>query len=230
MKYSTNFLKKFFTYFLSIGIIAFATACGSSNESNEATATTDEVEQTADNQTEIEEPQVEEQTEMADVETEQVVNTKPAINRDSEEFRLMKEMRERNRNNEVLAGITVKYGDWDADNDSALNEDEFFNGFYRVWDFDKNETVNEEEFIKAAENLFVNYEFGEYGAFSDWDADGNGELTKSEFTQGMNNIISSDAGQESANRLMTIWDLDNDKKIERIELSNITVLLDADHN
>ncbi|MEO0331977.1 MAG: hypothetical protein AAF223_09865 [Bacteroidota bacterium] len=230
MKFSTNFFKRFFTYFFSAGVIVFATACGSSNESNEATATTDEVEQTIDSQAEAEEAKAEEQTEMANVETEKVVNTKPAIDRDSEEFRIMKEMRERNRNNEVLAGIAVKYGDWDTDNDNALNENEFFNGFYNVWDFDKNATVNEDEFNKAAENLFVNYEFSEYGEFSDWDADSNGELTKAEFISGMNSIISSDAGQESASSLMTIWDLDNDKKIERIELSNITVLLDADHN
>jgi len=90
--------------------------------------------------------------------------------------------------------------------------------------------VNEEEFNKAAENLFANYEFSDYGDFADWDEDGNNELTMQEFTNGLVTVISTDAGQESASRLMTIWDLDNDEKIERIEMSNITVLLDADNN
>ncbi|MEM9675367.1 MAG: hypothetical protein AAF992_22440 [Bacteroidota bacterium] len=171
-----------------------------------------------------------EQTEVEDVETERVVNTKPAITRDSEEYKMMKELRKRNRNNEVLARITVKYGDWDADGDNALNENEFFEGFYRVWDRDNSNSINQDEFTTATENLFVNYEFSEYGQFSDWDTDGNGEVSNQEFMNGMNQIIESDAGQESANRLITIWDLDNDDKIKRIELSNITVLLDADNN
>ncbi len=232
MKYSNNFLRRFTTYFASAGIILFtAVGCGSSNENAEANK-----EQASENQTEVaestemEEPKATQQTEMSDVETEKVVNTKPAITRDSEEFRAMRELRERNRNNEVLAGINVKYGDWDADGDNALNENEFFDGFYSVWDFDGNEAVNEEEFNKAAENLFVNYEFSEYGQFSDWDANSNSGISKSEFMNGLNSIISSDTGQESASRLMTIWDLDNDKKIERIEMSNITILLDADNN
>ncbi|MGB3586637.1 MAG: hypothetical protein WBA23_08865 [Tunicatimonas sp.] len=232
MRYSNNFLKKFTTYFVSAGIILFtAVGCGSSNENAEATN-----EQVSESQTEVaestemEEPESTQQTEMSEVETNKVVNTKPAITRNSEEFRAMRELRERNRNNEVLAGINVKYGDWDANGDNALNESEFFDGFYSVWDFDQNDAVNEEEFNKAAENLFANYEFSEYGQFTDWDADGNSELTKSEFMNGLNSILTSDTGQESASRLMTIWDLDNDKKIERIEMSNITILLDADNN
>jgi hypothetical protein len=238
MKYSETFFKRFTTYFLSFGILIFVAACGSSS-SEEQTSQADmnepeAVEQTttaesdqSSTSTTSEQP---EQTEVEDVETERVVNTKPAITRDSEEYRKMKEMRERNRNNEVLAGIAVNYGDWDTDGDNALNENEFYNGFYNVWDFDNSGAVNEEEFNKAAENLFVNYEFVEYGQFSDWDGDGNGEISTNEFMDGMSQVIESDAGQESANRLMTIWDLDNDEKIERIELSNITVLLDADDN
>ncbi|WKN43538.1 hypothetical protein [Tunicatimonas pelagia] len=229
MKYSNNFLKKFTTYFVSAGVVLFtAVGCSSSNENAEATN-----EPATEAQTEVaemEENEAIQQTEMSDVETEKVVNTKPAIDRTSEEFRQMKELRERNRNNEVLAGINVKYGDWDADGDNALNEREFFDGFYTVWDFDSNDAISEEEFNKAAENLFINYEFSEYGAFSDWDIDANNELTKSEFMNGLSSIIASDAGQESASRLMTVWDLDNDEKIERIEMSNITVLLDADNN
>lgn len=234
MKYSKNFLKNFTTYLLGAGIVILTAAgCSSSNE--EQANQTDEpeaVEQTTDaqaNTMEAEEPATE-QTDVEDVETERVVNTKPAISKDSEEFRMMKELREKNRNNEVLAGIVVKYGDWDTDGDSALNQDEFYEGFFTVWDRDNNQSVNQEEFDIATENLFVNYDFKEYGMFSDWDADGNSEISDDEFINGMVSVINSDSGQESTSKLLTIWDLDNDDKIERIELSNITVLLDADNN
>ncbi|MGD1889345.1 MAG: EF-hand domain-containing protein [Cyclobacteriaceae bacterium] len=232
MKYSETFFKRFATYALGVGIVVLTAACGSSSEEQASQTEMNEpeaVEQTTTAETN--QPTVTpEQTEVEDVETKLVVNTKPAITRDSEEYKMMKELRERNRNNEVLAGITIKYGDWDADGDNALNENEFFEGFYRVWDRDNSNSINQDEFTTATENLFVNYEFSEYGQFSDWDADGNGEVSNQEFMNGMNQIIESDAGQESANRLITIWDLDNDDKIKRIELSNITVLLDADNN
>jgi len=240
MKYSKTFFKQFYTFLLSAGIVIFTVACGSSSEEQANQTETSETEAVEQNTTPesnqptatTQQPNTEptEQTEVDDADTERVVNTKPAIARDSEEYRMMKELREKNRNNEVLAGITIKYGDWDTDGDNALNENEFFEGFYSVWDFDNSGAVNEEEFNKAAENLFVNYEFVEYGEFSDWDNDGSGEISTDEFFSGMNQVIESDAGQESVNRLMTIWDLDNDEKIERIELSNITVLLDADNN
>ena len=235
MKYSKTYFKHFTTYLIAAGFVFFTAACGSSSEEQA-------------NQTEMNEPEAveqtttpesnqptattnqAEQTDVEDVETERVVNTKPAITRDSEEFRMMKEMREKNRENEVLAGITVKYGDWDADDNNVLNENEFFEGFFGVWDNDDSNNISEEEFKSATDNLFMNYQFNEYGQFSDWDADASGEISNEEFMKGMNLIIVSDEGQESANRLMTIWNLDNDDKIERIELSNITVLLDADNN
>lgn len=43
-------------------------------------------------------------------------------------------------------------------------------------------------------------------------------------------VIDADPDQESTRKLLTIWDLDNDEKIERIELSNIVVLLDTNDN
>lgn len=239
MKYSKNFFKRFTNYLLGASIVIFTAAgCSSSNNEEQASQVDDPeaVEQTTEAQSstmEAEEPMEEpmnEQTDVEDVETEQVVNTKPAISKDSEEYQMMRELREKNRNNEVLAGIVVKYGDWDTDGDNALNQDEFYEGFFTVWDQDNNQSISQKEFDVATENLFVNYNFDEYGMFSDWDTDGNSEISDDEFINGMVMVFNSDPEQESTSKLLTIWDLDNDEKIERIELSNIVVLLDADDN
>nr|WKN37419.1 hypothetical protein K4G66_01685 [Tunicatimonas sp. TK19036] len=233
MEYTKKFFKRLPIYCVSAGIIAFTAAgCGSSNEEQTAQTDTDEqVEQPVEAQPEMQESaQTADQSAMEDVETQEVMNPAPAIERNSAEFERLAAMKEANRNNEVLAGINVRYGDWDNDGDNVLNESEFFKGFYSVWDNDNDDVVNEEEFQTATENLFVNYDFDQFGEFSDWDADGNGELTEQEFDNGMNQAIQTNNDPEAVNRLFTVWDLDNDKKIERIELGNVTVLLDADNN
>ncbi|MEQ9440386.1 MAG: hypothetical protein RIG62_15130 [Cyclobacteriaceae bacterium] len=234
MEYSKDFFKRFSTYFLSAGIVVFTAAgCGSSNNEEQTAQTDTPTEAPAEQtqtQTEPAEPVASDETALENVETQEVVNTTPAIERESAEFARLKEMKEANRNNEVLAGINVRYGDWDNDGDNVLNENEFFKGFYGTWDRDDNNTVNEEEFQTATENLFVNYDFDKSGEFSDWDTDGNSELTQEEFINGMKQSIHASKDPNAVNRLFTVWDLDNDKKIERIELGDFTVLLDADDN
>lgn len=227
MEYPNNFFKRLLIYCISAGVIAFTAAgCGSSNEDQTA-QTEEQVEQPAEPQAEMQEP---EQNDMEEVETQEVVNPIPVVERNSAEFKRLAAMKEANRNNEVLAGIDVRYGDWDNDGDNVLNEGEFYKGFYSVWDKDNSNSVNEDEFQVAAENLFINYDFDEFGDFAQWDADGNSELSEQEFDNGLKSAIKASNNPETVSRLFTVWDLDNDKKIERIELGEITIILDADDN
>lgn len=40
-------------------------------------------------------------------------------------------------------------------------------------------------------------------------------------------ILDSD---QTAGQLLVVWDMDNDDKIEKVELDNVTVMLDQDDN
>ncbi|WPP52398.1 EF-hand domain-containing protein [Catalinimonas niigatensis] len=127
----------------------------------------------------------------------------------------------------VLTAMSTSYEEWNEDGNNVLDKEEFYQGLYQVWDGDTNSQIDENEFTNGANNFFADYNFNEYGEFNDWDTDGNTNLSVEEFREGMKNTVDQDpVGQE----LLVIWDMDNDDKIERIELDNITVRLDQDSN
>lgn len=127
----------------------------------------------------------------------------------------------------VLTAMSTSYQDWNTDGNSFLDKEEFYQGLYEVWDGDNNNEIGENEFTEGANNFFADYNFNEYGEFSDWDTDGNGNLSVQEFREGMKSTVDQ---EPVAQDLLVIWDTDNDPKIERIELDNITVRLDEDSN
>ncbi len=136
----------------------------------------------------------------------------------------------RSRNNPVLKTISVKYEDWDTSGDKVLSKDEFYEGFYTLWDENGDKSVDQKEFTRATKNFFANYKYDEYGKFAEWDADGNGKVSKKEYRQMMTTKMGKADGDERPDHLFVIWDLDNDDNIEKIELDNITVMLDNDDN
>ena len=127
----------------------------------------------------------------------------------------------------VLSMMSTSYADWNADGNNVLDKSEFFGGIMQVWDQDDDGSVNKEEFQTGTNEFFASYNYKKYGRFADWDTDGNGSINDSELEKGMMATVTSDKAAEA---FVTIWDTDNDDKIERVEMGNITVRLDKDSN
>lgn len=75
---------------------------------------------------------------------------------------------------------------WDADQDGALNEDEFGGAVtqgdgWMDWDSDANTTLNQDEFNTA----FSDRTWYEQNMFDEWDEDGDGEITRDEWESGL---------------------------------------------
>lgn len=107
--------------------------------------------------------------------------------------------------------FAAEVGEWDQDNDGALNEQELRSGFessglFEDWDTDDDGVLSENEFdsgLGDGGDAF-NQRFGDT-AFTDWDEDGDGSLAEDEFYGGVY------AG----------YDDDGDDVIEEPELSDL---------
>lgn len=134
------------------------------------------------------------------------------------------------KNNPILESVSVKYKEWDADGNNVVDPKEFYEGFYKVWDENEDNAIDQDEFDRATNNFFASYNFKEYGEFTDWDQNDDNQIKDQEFRENMNSIVEASENGQVAQRLFVIWDQDNDDKIEKIELENITVMLDNDDN
>jgi Ca2+-binding EF-hand superfamily protein len=77
--------------------------------------------------------------------------------------------------------LAQEMGDWDADGDAAISEEEFNTGFgeagvFGGWDEDGDGALSEEEFGAG---------LGEEEDFAEWDEDGEGSLTEDAFNTGV---------------------------------------------
>ncbi len=199
---------------LSLGLaFSLLTACSDKKETAQAVVEEPAPQVTAPVETPVEEP-----------EPEPEVKPKP-IDRGTSPVNQV-----RSRNNAVLKTISVKYEDWDTNGNKVLSKDEFYEGFYSIWDENGDKSVDQKEFTRATKNFFANYKYDEYGKFADWDTDGNGKVSKKEYRHMMTTKMGKESEEEGNDRLFVIWDLDNDDNIEKIELDNITVMLDNDDN
>ena len=189
----------------------FFMGCGSSNE--QATQEVTETEPVQEEVAVVEEPEEEGEpfVEPEDPEMEEAV-TQIAPPRDK---------------GPVLSMMSTSYADWNADGNNVLDRNEFFGGIMQVWDQDDDGSINKEEFQTGTNEFFASYNYKKYGRFADWDTDGNGSINDSELEKGMMATVTSDKAAEA---FVTIWDTDNDDKIERVEMGDITVRLDKDNN
>lgn len=218
MKTFNQFFNRRATYLLSLSfIIAVLTGCsqGSENQAaqeenvqEETTAQTDAVE--VDDNQEIQEEVQADTTQPAQSPQTQATSNEPDKSK--------------------LQATSLSYKGMDTDSNGILNKDEFYGGFFDAWDEDGNNTIDDNEFNTAAQNFFAKNEFNEYGTFDNWDKDGNNEVSEQEFRDIMASIVDIDKNERLAQNLFIIWDLDNDDKIEKVELDNVTVMLDEDGN
>lgn len=223
MKSFKDFLNYGATFLLSIAfMIALLTGCSQGSEdqaTQEENVTQQDVQQEEAATAQTESNEVMQETE----EEVQADNTQPAQSPQTQATRNEPDKPE-------LQATSLSYRKLDANSDDILNKDELFGGLLSAWDEDGNNTINENEFNTATQNFFARNEFNEYGSFGNWDKDGNNEISEQEFRDTMASIIDIDQNERLAQNLLIIWDLDNDDKIERVELDNITVMLDENDN
>lgn len=125
--------------------------------------------------------------------------------------------------------ITTRlFADWDGDNDGELTDLEFTTSLYKAWD------VNGDEIVDVYE-----YKFGNgvwladgtmYGTFSDWDADGNQELSLVEFKTQEDRLMESfdsDGNDELTDLefrtgMYKAWDVNGDEIVDLYEFNRVT--------
>ena len=127
----------------------------------------------------------------------------------------------------VLDASSAAFKNLDTNNDKIIRKDEFYEGLFNLADEDGNSTISEDEF-NSLKNEFMG-ESAEFASFSDWDENGDG-ITKEEMEDMLSTIL--DVGDEETltENLYIIWDTDNDERIEKLELDNVTVRFDQDQN
>lgn len=120
------------------------------------------------------------------------------------------------------------YGRWDANQNSRLEENEFYNGLYNVFDINRDGRVAQNEFNRGWRNWGLTNQQVSYGTF---DANGDGVLDQNEFRSGFDRIgyygrwdVDSDgllAENEFSTGMYDIWDADSDGILAQNEFNDL---------
>lgn len=115
------------------------------------------------------------------------------------------------------------FSSWDADGNGELTDLEYQTGLFNAWDTDGDQIVDTYEYRDASSAWFPQSQT----TFVDWDADGNSELTISEFQNGINTYgyySSWDADgngelvdMEYQTGLFNAWDTNGDQVVDAYE-------------
>ncbi|WP_276496427.1 hypothetical protein [Pontibacter litorisediminis] len=108
-----------------------------------------------------------------------------------------------NRFNTTFASNN-RYGEWDANDDNNLDENEFYGGFYDTWDVNNDNSLDENEWTTATRDYGI-----ENQNWSDWDTNSDKSLDENEFRTGMANT-----------NYYTDWDADRNKMINEREYTD----------
>lgn len=114
---------------------------------------------------------------------------------------------------------------WNTDGEDGLSADEFGVVTVTVWDRDDDDLVSEDEWNEGTERWFG--DDVDYGAWADWDLDGDSELDANEVREGFetNNLydrVDRDADliiddEELADWFFDIFDWNDDDQIDTTE-------------
>ncbi|CAN5251518.1 hypothetical protein BH23BAC1_BH23BAC1_16170 [soil metagenome] len=136
----------------------------------------------------------------------------------------------RSHNKLKLDATSTSFKDLDKNGNFILTRDELFNGIFNTLDKKEDDKITEEEFKSLKEDFFINKNSNKISTFSEWDADGNGEISREEFYNKLNSFIDLEDERTLAQGKYIVWDLDNDDKIEMLELENFVVQFDKNDN
>lgn len=116
-------------------------------------------------------------------------------------------------------------GDFDTDGTDGLGQEEWANTTYSFWDADDDDRITEEEWTQGTERWFG--ADAEYGAWADWDLDGDSELDANEVAEGFEreglyDRVDRDADaviddEELADWFFDVFDFDDDDRIDTTE-------------
>jgi len=118
---------------------------------------------------------------------------------------------------ELSAGLDQYYfSQWDTDDDGVFRDDEVGRGLFGYWDTDASGAIDYDEWTVGIYGWMS--PAIEVTTFEDWDADGDQELTATEFTDGMTRMEIYDS-----------FDVDRNGTIDRDELvKHVYTKLDTD--
>lgn len=215
MKIHLNFfdLKKV-AFLCTAFLLFFAYGCNNEQQNeNRATDNNQNQETVANNQPEVEEEE-EETTEAPTTTT--TTTYRPRITRSDDKLK--------------LDATATSFKDLDENGNFVLTRENLFDGIYNTLDKEEDDKMTEEEFKSLKQDFFINKNSNKISTFSEWDANGNGEVSREEFHNKLNSLIDLKDERTLAQGNYVVWDLDNDDKIEMLELENFVVQFDSDDN
>lgn len=82
------------------------------------------------------------------------------------------------------------YGEWDADDNALLDENEWGtawgeSGYYDRWDANADGILDENEWTTGRTTYLTGYDEGVYGGYGDWDLNDDNALDETEFREGV---------------------------------------------
>lgn len=115
----------------------------------------------------------------------------------------------------AAAQTNCGFDSWDANDDSGLDDDEFYTalseeGYFDEWDADADGVLDEEEWTAGTEEYFVDYDSTDYQVFADWDLDSDGEITEEEFNDGLFDTVDSDDNDKLGQDEWDLFDVEED--------------------
>lgn len=210
------------TAICSAFLLFFAVACNDNNEQQTETQAYEEPEQEAvvdlndnNNQPEAQETEEEEEVEETPA-TPARTNYRPRITRSDNKLN--------------LDATSMSFSDLvDENNNYIVSREDLFDGIFNTFDTEEGNSISEEEFNQSKGDFFINKQGG-ISNFSEWDADDNGEISKEEFHSKLNSLVDLEDGKDLPQGKYIVWDVDNDEKIEMLELENFVVRFDSNDN
>ena len=211
-----KYLKKI-TAICSAFLLFFVVGCNDNPEQQNETQANQQPEQETvvdmNDQPETQEAAVEEEEETPTTPTR--TNYRPRITRSSDKL--------------TLDATDISFRELDESNNFIVSREDLFDGIFNTFNTEEGNAISEEEFNNTKESFFINKKGG-ISNFSEWDEDGNGELSKEEFHKKLNSMIDLEDGRDLPQGTYIVWDVDNDEKIEMLELENFVVKFDSNDN